>query len=131
MPTITKPTRVTHTSATLIDNILVKSNNNSKVHSGIINTHISDHFPVFCSILREGTKLKSQGPLTFEHRKFTDLTVQCISSALEQIYWEYLNSMNIDEAFSDFTNKLKKITDLYAPLKMVRIQPKYIIRMKI
>ena len=65
--TITKPTRVTHTSATLIDNILVKSNNNSKVHSGIINTHISDHFPFFCSILREGTKLKSQGSYCSVH----------------------------------------------------------------
>jgi len=46
---ITKPTRITHNSVTLIDSILVKTNNNTRVYSGIISTNISDHFPVFTS----------------------------------------------------------------------------------
>ena len=50
VPTITKLTRITHNSVTLIDNILVKSNNNNRVYSGIISTNIYDHFPDFCSI---------------------------------------------------------------------------------
>ena len=50
IPTITKPTRITHSTATLIDNILIKYNPNSTTHSGIIISDISDHMPVFCFI---------------------------------------------------------------------------------
>lgn len=45
-PLIHKPTRVTKTSATLIDNILT----NSLIYqnkSGVLLTDISDHFPIF------------------------------------------------------------------------------------
>ena len=46
LPVITKPTRVTPTSATLIDHIWVK--NKSELHTaGIILSHISDHYPIF------------------------------------------------------------------------------------
>ena len=48
VPCISKPTRVTHTSASLIDNIYVKvTNNNSKLNSAILVFDISDHFPIF------------------------------------------------------------------------------------
>jgi exonuclease III len=46
MPTITKPTRITHTTATLIYNIYVK--HQPFVHSGILCNDMSDHLPVFC-----------------------------------------------------------------------------------
>ena len=46
LPTITKPTRISPTSSTLIDHIFVS--NKSKLHnSGIILTYLSDHYPVF------------------------------------------------------------------------------------
>ena len=46
LPVITKPTRITPTSATLIDHIWVK--NKSELHTaGIILSHISDHYPTF------------------------------------------------------------------------------------
>jgi len=44
-PTITKPTRITHSSATIIDNIYVKDNNTFKMISGILTYNISDHLP--------------------------------------------------------------------------------------
>ena len=43
VPTILKPTRITETSATIIDNIITNSNENIK--TGIIVTDITDHFP--------------------------------------------------------------------------------------
>ena len=46
IPTITKPTRITHTSATLIDYIYVSSNTNSKIQSTILCYDISDHMPI-------------------------------------------------------------------------------------
>ena len=43
VPTILKPTHITETSATIIDNIITNSNENIK--TGIIVTDITDHFP--------------------------------------------------------------------------------------
>ena len=45
IPTITKPTRVTHNSATLINNILLKTENHELHQSKVIIDNISDHYP--------------------------------------------------------------------------------------
>ena len=47
IPTITKPTRVTSHSATLIDNIFCNNILNEQALSGILYTDISDHHPIF------------------------------------------------------------------------------------
>ena len=47
LPTITKPTRITHTTATLIDYIYIKTSKPIKIASGIIIHDISDHLPIF------------------------------------------------------------------------------------
>ena len=46
-PCITKPTRVTTKSASLIDNIFCYSMPGSSMFTGILYTDISDHFPIF------------------------------------------------------------------------------------
>ena len=45
-PTISRPTRVTQQTATLIDNIITNMHE-YPVTSGILYNNISDHFPVF------------------------------------------------------------------------------------
>ena len=47
-PIINKPTRITSTSATLIDNILCNANICDNISSGILATPVSDHCPIFC-----------------------------------------------------------------------------------
>ena len=49
--TIAKPTRVTHTSVTLIDNILIKSTLYDSHRSSIIINNISDHYPFYHLII--------------------------------------------------------------------------------
>jgi len=49
IPMITKPTRITHTSATLIDNIYVR-HTTPFVHYVILFSDISDHLPILCLI---------------------------------------------------------------------------------
>ena len=49
IPTITKLTRITHTSATLIDNIYLR-HTTPFVHSAILFSDISDHLPIICLI---------------------------------------------------------------------------------
>lgn len=45
VPTITKPTRVTHQSCTLIDNMYVSADLSPGIKTSVLVEHISDHFP--------------------------------------------------------------------------------------
>jgi hypothetical protein len=48
IPLINKPTRISHKSATLIDNFWIKDSVlPSKVDAGILTEDISDHLPIF------------------------------------------------------------------------------------
>ena len=55
-PIITRPTRVTRTPTTSIDHILTNAILTSKIRSGILQTDISDHFPIFTFIKDEVTE---------------------------------------------------------------------------
>ena len=46
LPTITYPTSITHSSATLIDNIYIKGFNYLSHHAGVLNYQISDHLHI-------------------------------------------------------------------------------------
>ena len=46
LPTVSRPTRITHTSATVIDNLYIKCQDYGNIHSRIIKSDISDHFPI-------------------------------------------------------------------------------------
>ena len=65
IPIITKPTRVTQYSATLIDHIYINKQTNTT--SGIIITDIADHFGIF-SIIH--TKSKTNSKNSNEHKTF-------------------------------------------------------------
>ena len=47
IPVINKPTRVSRNNATITDHINTNHFLNNGVHSGIVTTDISDHFPIF------------------------------------------------------------------------------------
>ena len=47
MPLITKPTRITKSTATLIDNIYTNNTHKTGHQSGILLNDISDHLPIF------------------------------------------------------------------------------------
>ena len=50
VPTITKPTCITHNSETLIDNIYISIKNKGVIKSAILCADISDHLPVFTCV---------------------------------------------------------------------------------
>ena len=59
VPTITRPTRITHETATLIDNLYVSGKSIVNLHSGILVADISDHFPVLVFIGNSSKKIKT------------------------------------------------------------------------
>ena len=63
-PVITKPTRVTVTSQTLIDHIFTNITART-VTSGIYQYDITDHFPIFCQIHNNAPKHKLFNKLGF------------------------------------------------------------------
>ena len=56
-PLITKPTRITSTSSTLLDHIITNITQNTLL-PGILRSDLSDHFPIFCFILLDSKHSK-------------------------------------------------------------------------
>ena len=84
-PTITRPTRITKQSATLIDNVFVSLNLHKKFESLILINDMSDHLPTL-TLLRQ-TKLKNTNPLIFKSRNLTDKKIKQINQSLYKIDW--------------------------------------------
>ena len=70
LPLITKPTRITTTSATLIDNIFSNDYSKEEAFKGIIPEDISDHMPIF--LIKQNSKTKKKGENIIYTRKFDD-----------------------------------------------------------
>ena len=84
LPTIVKPTRVTESTGTLIDNIFINpSNLVVNFRTGILYWDISDHFPIF--YLQKSTKSIEKAKETVVKRNF--------SMAFESLYKEELSDM--------------------------------------
>ena len=75
-PVITKPTRITKSSATLIDNIIVSPGIYSDYQCGILLDDLSDHLP--CILIAHGIRIKKKERLTITSRKITPKTLQQI-----------------------------------------------------
>ena len=85
IPQITKPTRLTPTTATLIDNIYSNDilGEYNQLH-GIFYTDISDHLPIF-----RLTKLNNdiKDDVTIETRIYNDQTIALFNSIIDTICW--------------------------------------------
>ena len=129
IPVITKPSRITYSTATLIDNIYIKyNNNNTQIEPGILITDLSDHLPCFCSLKYKNLKHSTENKLTFEHRKLDENAMNNIKSILEQVDWSHLDNLTIENAYQEFTDIINKSLNTVAPLKTVTIKPQYIIK---
>ena len=86
-PLITLPTRVTNSSATIIDHIITNDNLHT-LKPGVIRADLSDHYPIFCTISNISSKKTSQAVYQHNFANFkpdefcTDLYDQ-LSSFLE------------------------------------------------
>ena len=126
IPTTTVPSRITHTSTTLIDNIYVDTQHDMRlIHSGTLIYDISDHLPIFL-FYGKINKHKNK-PLVLSCRSLNDSNMKLISDQLKKTDFSFLNNLNVDNAHEAFTNLLTQITDTYAPLKEVKIHPKNVI----
>ena len=99
-PCITKPTRVTRKTATLIDNIIVSNRLSYNYSPYIIREDISDHFPCLV-VLRNVTKSKKD-TVKITKRNFTDTSIQEIESVMFSTDWTCLLGMSVNDSFNYF-----------------------------
>ena len=124
IPTISLPTRITHSSTTLIDNIYVKCDN---LVSGIISVDISDHLPVFTFIER-ATQINSK-PVKITCRPINDVNLAKMKSHLDTVDWTILLNMNPNEANNHFNKVLTDSLNSHIPEKTITLPFEDILRL--
>ena len=105
-PAITRPTRVTDISATLIDNIFT-NNISENQFSGIICTDISDHLPVCYVNEQKGiSKPKKLYKMLrkFDEKRIEDVCTQLKNASLEELLNEYDTNVAYDKLWNKFLN---------------------------
>ena len=114
LPLITKPTRVAHTSATIIDNIF--TNILPVPKAGIILSDISDHFAIFAHLQLKITTNKSKELSTY--RKYTEDNISNLIEHLRSADWSnILESDDANESYNLFSDKLTSSLDTHIPLQ--------------
>jgi hypothetical protein len=114
---ITKPTRCTSTTATLLDHVLT---NDSQLmyKSCILISKISDHFPIvtFCN------SEKPQRPQYIETRFINDANVQRFKNDLSNVNWNSLYDCHETQlAYNIFSENFFVLYNLHFPLKRVKL----------
>ena len=115
IPTITKPTRITKTSATFIDIIIISKGLQNQYDSGILIDDMSDHLPCFVHLGNIKPYLKSPNVKTY--RKLDDKVVKHINNALLECDWSEQAGMNCTDSFDYFHNVLSSTINTHAPIK--------------
>ena len=126
-PTINKPTRITHSSATLIDNIYISNGLCDDTTSAILLSDISDHFPCLCLIGNNRIPDK-RNPLVFKARKLSNESMQNISNDLGLVDWAILDTLDANKSYDYISEKISASLDQFSPERTVTIPYNRIIR---
>ena len=123
IPMITKPTRKTHSTSTLIDHI----HSNFKCInslSGIVITDVADHYGIFHAIPIKKTKHVPQSAQF--RRKINDKNMENFKTQLSQIDFSFITQYSdVNECYDAFLADLTKIFDLSFPLVKGKSISKY------
>ena len=117
---IESPTRITCSSSSIIDHILA-SFPDRVTQQGILNVGLSDHQLIYCT--RKITRIKRGGHKQITFRSFKNYTIDGYEKALVDINFpEYKKFDNVNDAYSNFIQKLMEVIDKVAPVKSKRIK---------
>ena len=123
MSTITCPTRITQTSATLIDNVFVSAKLHRSFDSAILLSDMSDH--LLSLVLLKQTKIFDKEPLEFESRNLNSKRMSEINDKLSTIDWNgILTSNDVNINFNILCDCINTAMDTVAPVKTMHISSK-------
>ena len=117
IPVITKPTRITDHTKTLIDHIYTNTPIDQVV-SGIGLFDISDHLPVFC-ILRMSIKREYYKRFYRDYKHFSE--DEYLHDLMHTNWNNKLNNLNdsLNQVTKDVIDTIRELTDKHAPIKEV------------
>ncbi len=123
LPLITKPTRVTSHSATLIDHVYCNLPI-SKVKSGIIITDITDHFGTFAILDIKLNKVRPTQPKAV--RSFNKTNLATFKMLLMHTdFSPVLNNNETNACYNNFMEIFKKHYETAFPIKLIKFNRKY------
>ena len=126
IPIINKPTRVTKTSATAIDNIFINSFFNDSIETGIVKTDISDHFPIFVAIKDFNTS-NFPSEIKISKRIITDGAIATFKQELAIKNWHEVKLIACPNvAYNLFMRDFTNIYEKHFPIKEINIKSKNI-----
>lgn len=125
LPLITRPTRITHQSATLIDNIYITSTLAKSYASAILTTHLSDHLPCLALVSCHVKRTKECKYIIT--RKINDTKVNQMNEILNNHDWTPLQYYDANHGFNAYYEVVKSTIDSVAPEREIRISPKHVI----
>ena len=112
LPLITKPTRVTNHSATLIDNIFC--NVNPLPESGIVLSDLSDHYPIYTLFSRSSITTKNNTKERF--RKITPQNLENLKNDLDTADWsEVYDTEDTNLSYEKFIQTITSYLDKHIP----------------
>ena len=109
VPVISRPTRITDHSATVIDHIFV-NNCHAVTKSGVTAESISDHLATFVTILidqrRLNCKLQKEDPMESSARKINEENLKRFEEEISATEWNFINAYETaNEKFNAFESK--------------------------
>ena len=112
LPLITLPTRITPTSATVLDHIST-SHRSDRYDSGIIQSSLSDHLPVFYV---KHANVSSPPPKYTKTRKVNTNTIPAFENLLRSANWDIVTNENRPkQAFESFFETLDNCVNIAFP----------------
>jgi len=121
LPTILMPTRITESTATLIDHMYYYAGVNDKrdiaIRSGNLVHDLTDHLPNYVLCVKNKVRHMSVRPLT---RVFSNANIKKFKSGLQNSNWDVVyNQNNIDDAYNNFYDTVTRQFEHCFPLTRV------------
>ena len=123
IPTITRPTRITKTTATLIDNIIISQNLCGNFLSGIVMYDISDHLPSYCILSNIESSKKAK--ISIKSRDMREPNVAALKDQLSHIDWvDLLCDNRVNENLNHLNVVLQEHIERLIPYREYNVNPK-------
>ena len=127
IPCATKLTRITHKTATLLDNIFISSKLQSNWNCKLLVDDISDHLPCLVTLKNQNKSVK--GNSNIEFRTLDENAIKMIKQLLDSNTWETeLGNLAIEDCFNKLHDILLETIDKVAPIKTKTVSHKKLIR---
>ena len=122
MPLITRPTRITNSTATLIDNIIVDQSMLDLCTSNVLIEDISDHLPSVVSIT--GLKLSKKEKVKITSRDTRKQNVDALLDSMNRTDWTKFITEDVNSSFNMLQTELSKKLDHFVPFCTYEVNQK-------